>query len=77
MFPSQKHFNVRHRGWWLFFAGLALAYLLIAHRAHLTGLSQWLPFVILLACPLMHVFGHQSHSGRHHKLAKPDPRSPR
>ncbi len=34
-------------------------YLLTEHRAHLFGV---LPFLLLLACPLMHVFMHH---GRH------------
>ena len=48
------------------FVGLA-GFLLIAafflrteHRAHLYGV---LPFVFLLACPLLHVFMHGGHGG--------------
>lgn len=33
-------------------------YLLTEHRAHLFGA---LPFVLFLACPLMHVFMHRGH----------------
>jgi hypothetical protein len=36
----------------------ALAYLIIEHRPHLFG---WLPYLVLLACPLMHLFMHRSH----------------
>lgn len=37
----------------------ALAYLLIGeHRVHVLG---WLPFLLLLLCPLMHVFMHGGH----------------
>lgn len=46
------------RVWWIF-AAIALFYLLSEHRAHLFGA---LPFLLLLACPLMHFFMH----GRHH-----------
>src|SRR5262245_34687868 len=46
-------------GWIL--AALAAAYVLIAHRAHAL---EWLPFALLLACPLMHIFIHRNH-GRH------------
>jgi hypothetical protein len=38
----------------------AVAWLLFRHNAHL---FQWLPFLILLACPLMHVFMHGGHGG--------------
>lgn len=44
-------------GW--IFAALAAAYVLIAHRVHAL---EWLPFVLLLVCPLMHIFMHGSHT---------------
>jgi hypothetical protein len=47
-----------NRIWWIF-AAIALFYLLSEHRAHLFGA---LPYLLLLACPLMHFFMH----GRHH-----------
>ena len=46
----------------------ACAFLLIAtfflweeHRAHILGA---LPYLLLLACPLLHVFMHRGHGGR-------------
>jgi hypothetical protein len=33
-------------------------FLFTEHRAHLFG---WLPFLLILACPLMHVFMHHGH----------------
>ena len=51
------------RGIWVFWGFLlAAAYFLITeHRAHVV---QFLPFVLLLACPLMHLFhGHGGHDG--------------
>ena len=42
------------------FAVIALFFLLTEHRAHLFGA---LPFVLLLACPLLHMLhGHGGHS---------------
>ncbi len=43
---------------------LAIAgfYLLTEHRAHLFGV---LPYLLLLACPLMHVFMHRGGHGGH------------
>jgi hypothetical protein len=35
-------------------------FLLTEHRAHLFGA---LPFLLLLACPLMHLFMHHGHGG--------------
>lgn len=35
-------------------------FLTTEHRAHLFGL---LPFLLLLACPLLHMFGHGGHGG--------------
>jgi hypothetical protein len=40
------------------FGGVALFYLLAEHRAHALG---WLPYLIFLACPLMHLFMHHGH----------------
>ncbi|MBN8488586.1 MAG: DUF2933 domain-containing protein [Burkholderiales bacterium] len=42
---------------------VATWYLWAEHRAHLLGA---LPYLILLACPLMHVFMHRGHHGGHH-----------
>ncbi|CAJ0683982.1 DUF2933 domain-containing protein [Ralstonia holmesii] len=43
------------------FALIALFFLFTEHRAHLFG---WLPFLLLLACPLLHLFhGHGNHVG--------------
>lgn len=45
----------------LFMIGAVTYFLLIEHRTHL---FQWLPFLILLLCPVMHLFMHRGH-GRH------------
>lgn len=37
-------------------------FLLTEHLAHVVGV---LPFLLLLACPLMHVFMHGGHGHRH------------
>ncbi|MDO8347301.1 MAG: DUF2933 domain-containing protein [Rugosibacter sp.] len=43
---------------WIVFAAIAAFYLWAEHRAHLLGV---LPFLLVLACPLMHVFMHGGH----------------
>lgn len=45
----------------VFFA-IALFFLLTEHRAHVYGV---LPYLLVLACPLMHLFHHRGH-GSHH-----------
>ena len=45
----------------LVFGAVAAYFLLSEHRAHFFGA---LPFLLLLACPLMHMFMHGGH-GRH------------
>lgn len=48
----------------LAFAGIALFFLLGEHRIHALG---WLPLLLLLACPLLHMTmhgGHGGHAGR-------------
>lgn len=51
------------RAKWAFAGFLVLAafYLVAEHRAHLLGALPWL---LLLACPLMHLFMH--HGGHRH-----------
>ena len=69
--PSQPARSV-HRAWWVFggFAAITLAMLGIEHQAHLLG---WLPWLFLLACPLMHVFMHGGHGhGGHGKHSNKD-----
>ena len=44
----------------------AALFLLVGHRAHVFGV---LPYLLLLACPLVHLFMHRGHggsSGGHH-----------
>jgi hypothetical protein len=43
------------------FLAIAGFYLYTEHRAHLFGV---LPYLLLLLCPLMHLFMHRGH-GRH------------
>ena len=44
----------------LAFAAIAAFFLFTEHRAHLLGA---LPFLLLLACPVMHFFHHRGHGG--------------
>lgn len=53
----------------LVMGGVAAWYLWAEHRAHLLGA---LPYLILLACPLMHVFMHRGHGGHRHHAADKD-----
>ena len=56
--------NLRVRRVFLVFVGLAAVLLIVEHRLHVLG---YLPWLILLACPLMHVFMHRDHGhkGKH------------
>lgn len=47
---------------WIVLAAIAAFYLWTEHRAHLLGV---LPFLLLLGCPLMHLFmhGERGHGG--------------
>lgn len=60
---------------WAFtgFALIAGFFLLTEHRAHLLGA---LPFLFLLLCPLLHLFGHGGH-GRHGRDDPPGPQATR
>ncbi len=56
------HMGMRPKIAWIVFAAIAGFYLWTEHRAHLLGA---LPFLILLACPLMHMFMHGGHGHGH------------
>ena len=44
--------------------GVVAGFFLIAeHRAHLLPYLSYLPFLLLAACPLMHIFMHGQHGG--------------
>ena len=64
------------RGHWVFWAFAAIAALLLLpeHRAHFLGV---LPFLLLLACPLLHVFMHGGHGGHSDEgsPSRPQPRN--
>ena len=45
------------------FLVIAGYFLWTEHRAHLIGTLSWLPWLLVLACPLLHVFMHGSHGG--------------
>ncbi|MGE3679060.1 MAG: DUF2933 domain-containing protein [Burkholderiales bacterium] len=53
------------------FLAVAAVLIVLEHRAHAL---QWLPFAILLACPLLHLFHSHSGHGRNgrHGTDKPD-----
>lgn len=65
---EHDHQGEHRKGWfnsrsnWVLLAFLIIAgfYLITEHEAHVLGL---LPFLILLACPLLHVFMHRGHGG--------------
>jgi hypothetical protein len=44
----------------LVFIGVAAFYLFTEHTAHVFG---YLPYALILLCPLMHVFMHGGHGG--------------
>ena len=48
----------------LVFGAIAAFFLITEHQAHLWG---WLPYLLLLACPLMHMFMHGGHGGHEHR----------
>ena len=54
------------RAKWVFIGFLVIAayFLVTEHRAHLSGwLSSYWIWLLLLACPLMHLFMHGGHGG--------------
>lgn len=46
----------------IIFLAITAFFLFTEHRAHLFGV---LPYLLLLACPLLHLFMHRGHGGKH------------
>jgi len=61
----------RGRGSWVLLGFLAVAgyFLVTEHTAHVLSALPWL---LLLACPLMHLFMHHGHGGHQHGKAPDD-----
>jgi hypothetical protein len=55
------------RAKWVFigFAAIAAYFLIAEHKAHLSEYLKYWPYLLLLACPLMHLFMHGGHGGGH------------
>lgn len=45
------------------FAAIAVVLLWEEHKAHILG---FIPYLFILACPLMHIFMHGGHGGHDH-----------
>ena len=79
--PPGRAREAARAGFWRSKTGLVtIAFLLIGafflvteHRAHLLG---WLPWLILLACPLLHMFMHGGHGGHGSHGGHRGPESP-
>jgi|JTFP01.1.fsa_nt_gb hypothetical protein len=61
--------NLRVRRVFPVFVVLAAVLLIAEHRLHVLG---YLPWLILLACPLMHVFMHHGHGHNGKRTAAAD-----
>jgi hypothetical protein len=57
--------GMKSKAKWVFigFAVIAAYFLILEHKAHLSGYLQYWPFLLLLACPLLHMFMHGGHGG--------------
>lgn len=68
MTAFQQQTNLRARVVLISFLFIAAFFLITEHRAHVLG---FLPYLLLLACPLMHLFMHHGHQD-HHSAANKD-----
>ena len=66
MNTGHEHHTDRHlaKAKWIFIGFLLVAgfFLLTEHRAHVLGI---LPYLLLFACPIMHLFMHHGHRSHH------------
>jgi hypothetical protein len=69
--PSPRSFWRAPSGWVLLgFLAIAAFYLLTEHTAHVMGA---LPYLLLLACPAMHLLHHRHHDHRHDATGRGGP----
>lgn len=64
---TRSFWRSRYALGYLVFGAVAAYFLLTEHLAHVMGA---LPYLLILACPLMHVFmhhGHGGHGGHRHR----------
>lgn len=61
--PERRAGGLRTKVVFAILLAIAAFFLLTEHRAHLFG---YLPFILLLACPLLHMFHHGGHGGHGH-----------
>jgi hypothetical protein len=63
-FASRPFWKSRSAIAMLVFAAVAVFLLFSEHRAHFLGV---LPYLLLLSCPLMHLFMHHGHGHGHNQ----------
>jgi hypothetical protein len=61
--------NMNNNSPWASFHGIAtlivtVAAIVFVLTEHLDHLLEYFPFLIILLCPLMHIFMHKGHSGK-------------
>lgn len=66
--PPQAHepknlWRTRYGVGLMVLGAIAAFFLFVEHRAHIFGA---LPFLLILVCPLMHLFMHRDHGGHGH-----------
>ncbi len=74
---SNEHHSSETPGFWRSGTGIGFIvigsvagyFLVTEHWAHVVG---FLPWMLLLACPLMHLFMHGGHGGHHHRTHDQD-----
>ena len=62
--PAERFWTSRAFLVFLGFAAIAVVLLWEEHRAHILGV---IPYLFLIACPLMHIFMHGGHGHASHK----------
>ena len=58
--PNRSFWRTRYAVGFVAFTVIAIYFMWADHRAHMLGA---LPFLLVLACPLMHIFMHHGHRG--------------
>lgn len=75
MHNTENRRGLFSKGTWIVVSVIGAVGLVFLFTNHTSHVLITLPYLILLACPLLHVFmhrGHDDHASRDHKEEKPN-----
>ncbi len=70
MHNAEKRISLFSRPVWIIISAIGIVGLVFLLTEHTSHVLIALPYLVLLACPLLHIFMHKGHSGHSHDKSK-------